>query len=712
MAALRPRLRATVQAHRQHFRGQLWHVVQDPSTSDFFRLNSAAYQFVAMLDGRRTVAEVWKVCNEQLGDGAPTQGEAIQLLGRLYAANLLQADLSPDSESLLKRYRQRVRREVQGYLTNLLFIRIPLLDPDRFLDRWVGVFGRIFTWYGFAVWLGLMAMGFYFVAGRAEDLVRRASGVLDTDNLPLLYLSFVLVKVFHEFSHAFVCKKFGREGGTRGEVHVMGIMLLVFTPMPYVDASSAWTLRGKWKRALVGAAGMIVELGIAAIAAAVWANTPEGTTAHAIAYNVMFIASVSTLLFNGNPLLRYDGYYILSDLVEIPNLQQRSRQYVYYLVKRYVWSVRHPQNPAHTGGECGWLLFYGVASTIYRVFICTAILLFVADKLFFVGAILAMGAVVAWLLVPLGRFVYYLVAGPELARVRFRAVGTTLLALGALAVAVGMIHFPDRCRVEGVVEPERMAVVHAAADGFVEDFQPSGRQVTPEGEPLVRSRNVELEARRLGLMAERRSLVARRDLAVAEDETAQAAILEGQIGVVGGQIGRVDEQLADLSLHAPLAGEWVSPDIERVRGAYLRRGDRIGLVATVDKLIIRATAGQQVAALLIEEGATAVDIRVKGRPDLETTGIQRRILPVGQERLPSPARGCGAGGSIEVVSDDRTGTRAAERFFEIEVEPAEGDGVGLLPGQRVVVRFELSEKPLVLQGWRLLLQLVQRRFHI
>ncbi len=712
VAALRPRLRATVQAHRQHFRGEMWHVLQDPSTSDFFRLNAAAYQFVAMLDGRRTVADVWKVCNEQLGDSAPTQGEAIQLLGRLYAANLLQADLSPDSESLLKRYRQRVRREVQGFLTNLLFVRIPLLDPDRFLDRWVGVFGRVFTWYGFVVWLGLILMGLYFVAGRTDDLVRRASGVLDRDNLLFLYVGFALVKVFHEFGHAFACKKFGREAGTRGEVHVMGLMLLVLTPMPYVDASSAWMLRGKWRRALVGAAGMLVELAIAAIAAAVWAGTSEGTVAHAIAYNVMFVASVSTLLFNGNPLLRYDGYYILSDLVEIPNLQQRSRQYLYYLVKRYVWAVRNPQSPAHTPGERVWMVFYGLASTVYRVFICTAILLFVADKLFILGAVLAVAALVAWVLVPLGRFLHYLLAGSELARVRFRAVGTTLLAAGAVAAAVGLVRIPDRCRVEGVVEPERLAVVHAATDGFVERFQPSGRQVTPEGEPLVQARNEDLVARRAGLEAERRSAAARRDLARASNELAQAAIFEGQIAVLGDQIARVDEQLADLALRAPVAGEWISPDIERVRGAYLRRGDRVGLVATVDRPLIRATAGQQVAALLIQEGTPNVDIRVEGRPDLETRGLRRRILPAGQEHLPSAALGFSAGGSMEVVPDDRSGTRAAERFFEIEVELAAGGPVRLLPGQRVVVRFELSEKPLALQAWRWLLQLVQRRFHI
>ena len=328
VADLHPRLRSTVQIHRQHFRGRTWHVVQDPTSNQFFRLNESAYHFVGMLDGLRTVGEVWRVCNEELGDSAPTQNEAVQLLGQLYTSNLLLGDLPPDAQTLFERYRKRVRREIQGRLVSFLFIRIPLLDPDHFLDSFVGVFGRVFTLFGFVLWIALMATGVYFLTGRSAELFDRANKVFDPNNLLWLYASFVLVKAFHEFGHAFSCKKFGKDAGSGGEVHVMGIMLLVFMPLPYVDASSAWALRRKYRRVIVGTAGMMVELGIAALAAIIWASTAQGAPIHKIAYNVMFIASVSTLLFNANPLLRYDGYYILSDLLEIPNLAQRSKDYL------------------------------------------------------------------------------------------------------------------------------------------------------------------------------------------------------------------------------------------------------------------------------------------------------------------------------------------------------------------------------------------------
>jgi len=715
LADLRPRLRSTVQTHRQHFRGQMWHVVQDPTANQFFRLSETAYPFVAMLDGRRTVADVWRVCNEQLGDSAPTQGEAIELLGQLYASNLLQADLPPDAESLFKRYQRRRLREVQGFLMNLLFVRIPLIDPDSFLDRWVGVVGRVFSWYGLAVWIVLLVAGFYAIAGRMGELADRAQGVLDPGNLPLLYLSLVVVKVFHEFGHAFACKRFGTLSSAGGEVHVMGVMFLVFAPFPYMDASSVWAFRSKWHRTVVGAAGMLVELAIASVAAMVWAGTAEGATLHAVAYNVIFIASVSSLLFNGNPLLRFDGYYILSDLIEIANLAQRSRDYLQYLVRKYAWRVRNPRNPAATRGERIWFVAYGISSTIYRVYISLRILLFVADKLFLLGAVLAVAGAISFVFVPLARFVRYLATSGELLRVRGRAVGTTLAAMVAVIVAVGLIPAPDRFRVEGVVEPAVLAVIYAGADGFVEDFLPSGTEVRPDGPPLIRSVNLELETEAAQLRAERRRIEALRRLAQTRD-VATAQVYGEQIAARDESIARVEEQLSALAPRAPRAGEWVSPDIEGLRGAYVHRGDKLGLLAGLESVIVRAIVGQQAVPTIVQEAAAGedaplADIRVRGRPDMELFGRVEKVLPAGQEQLPSAALGYAAGGSIRTAADDPRGVRAAEQVFEIRIGPDPYSPVRLLPGQRVVVRFHAHAKPLAAQWWRWLLQLIQRRFH-
>ena len=446
VADLRLRLSSGVKVFRQHFRGQMWYVLENPFNNQYSRISDEAYRFVGMLDGRRTVSEVWRICNEQLADRAPTQGEVIQLLGQLYSVNLLHTDLPPDSESLFNRYRKRVGRQVRGQLMNLLFVQIPLLDPDHFLERWVSIFGWLFNWFGLVLWSLLMATGLYFVVGNIRELFYQSSDVLAPDNLILLYLSFVLIKIFHEFSHAFACKKFGQLNQSGGLVHTMGVMFLVFFPLPYVDASSAWSFRNRWHRAIVGMAGVMAELSAAAVATIIWSNTSTGTL-HIIAYNVIFVASVSTLLFNGNPLLRFDAYYVLSDLLEIPNLGQRSRNYLYYLVKRYCWGLRRAQNPAYTYGERIWFVFYGIASIAFRVFICIRILLFLNDRLpeelFILVPVFAFSAIIAWVFVPFGKFLKFLATGAELTRKRTRAVGLSLGTFCLIAACIGLIRVSD-----------------------------------------------------------------------------------------------------------------------------------------------------------------------------------------------------------------------------------------------------------------------------
>jgi putative peptide zinc metalloprotease protein len=714
VANLRPRLLSSVHIYRQHFRGQMWYILENPSNNKFSRISDNAYQFIGMLDGKRTVADVWQICNEQLGDRAPTQGEVIQLLGQLYCSNLLYADLAPDTASLFNRYQMRIKRQIQGFLTNLLFIRIPLLDPDHFLERWVSIIGRVFSSIGLLLWLIAVVTGMYFVVGNFKELIYQSSDVLAPGNLLLLYLSMVVIKVFHEFGHAFACKKFGQVNGSGGQVHVMGVMFLVFVPLPYLDASSSWAFRKKWHRAIVGMSGVMVELFVASIAAVIWANTSTGTL-HIIAYNMIFIASVSTLVFNGNPLLRFDAYYVLSDLVEIPNLGQRSRSYLYYLVRKYCWKVKTAYNPAHTSGEKGWFVFYGIASTAYRIFICIRILLFLNDRLpeelFILVPFFAFSAIIAWVLVPFGKFIRYLATNGELARTRTHAVGSTLGALVLLIICTSIFRVPDYCRVEGIVEPVDLAIVRAESDGFVTDFLPSGQSVSPESSPLIKSVNSKLEAEKKVLRAELVALEAKQRIATTR-EIAAAQILAEQIDALNEKIARVEHEISSLHLQSPLSGTWVSPEIDKAKGMYLNRGEQIGFVANLDNVLIRATAGQSLAAILVEQAHKQLEIRVKGRPNVKLTGEIEKIFPAGQEVLPSEALGYAVGGAMPTQSQDPYGRKTAEKFFEIRIRPDFDTSVRLLTGQRVVARIRLRSKPLVYQWWLSLRQLFQRRFHI
>ncbi|MBW2689240.1 MAG: hypothetical protein JRC99_04845 [Deltaproteobacteria bacterium] len=715
VADLKPRLLSNVRIYRQHFRRQLWYVLENSSNNKFSRLSQDAYFFIGLLDGHRTIADAWQICNQQQGDRAPTQGEVIQLLGQLYSSNLLYAELPPDTASLLNRYTKRVRRQFQGFFRNLLFIRIPLYDPDHLLDKWVSIVGKAFSKTGLLVWLCVILTGLFFVVGNLKELIYQSADILAPDNLFLLYLSMIIIKVCHEFGHSFACKAFGRLNGSGGQVHVMGVMFLVFVPLPYMDASSAWAFRRKRHRVIVGLSGVMVELFIAAIAAVIWANTSTGTL-HIIAYNLMFIASVSTLLFNGNPLLRFDAYYVMSDLVEIPNLGHRSRQYLYYWVRKHLWKVQSAQNPAHTPGEKGWFIFYGIASTLYRIFISVRILMFLNDRLpqelFFLVPLFALSAAFSWILVPTGKFLHYLAAGSELARTRPRAIGSTLGFAAGLILLIGVLRMPDYCRIEGVVEPQDLKVVYAATDGFVKAILPSGQTIAAGHDtPVVEAVNIPLMTEEKTLLAELGLLQAKERIARTE-EIAAAQMIKEQISALQEQIQRVQYEISTLRLGTDLSGTWISPNYEKMQGIYLRRGDPAGYIIPTDALLIRATAGQNLVAMLLEQHQGQVQIRPKGRPDIELTGTVDKIFPAGQEVLPSEALGYAAGGAMPTQAQDPSGRRTAEKFFEVWIKPDIDSSQRLLTGQRVIVRIKLQSKPLAVQWWLTLRQLFQRRFHI
>ena len=273
------------------------------------------------------------------------------------------------------------------------------------------------------------------------------------------------------------------------------------------------------------------------------------------------------------------------------------------------------------------------------------------------------------------------------------------------------MRWPDYCRVEGVLEPVELATIHAAADGFVTSFLPSKVAVAPEGPFLLEAVNPDLQAEAKQLTAERTALEIRRRQALT-DEVAAAQILEEQLSALDEKIDQVREQLSSLHLTSPSSGTWVSPQIDRAKGRYVRRGEQLGIVAELDDLLIRATAGQNIAATLIEQAERRVEIRASGRPDLTITGAIEKIYPAGQEQLPSQALGYAVGGAVPIDMRDPSGTRTAEMFFEIRIRPDWDDSVHWLTGQRVVVRIRLRPKPLARQLWHYGRQLFQRRFHI
>nr|MDA3875061.1 hypothetical protein [Kiritimatiellia bacterium] len=477
-------LRPGVRTRRQIYRGEVWRVLYDPFSHQFFRLRPAAYEFVARLNPRQTVEEVWKSCLEQMPDEAPGQGEVIQLLAQLYLSNLLQLDLPPDAQQFFERYRKRKTKERMSYLSYIMFARFPLFDPDDILNKLKPYAKMLFSKIGVMVWLVVVGLAIKTAVDNAGALMDQSQGVLAPSNLFLLYSGLIFIKALHEFGHGMACKVYG------GEVHTMGIMLMIFTPIPYVDATASWAFRERRKRILVGAGGMVFELFVAAIATFVWANTQAGVL-NALAYNLMFIASVSTLLFNANPLLRYDGYYILSDLLDIPNMYQRSTQQLRYLVEGKLLGKKNLQPASPFRNEQISLAVYGVLSGLYRVIVFGGIILFVSRRFLLAGIVMGIICVTNWILVPIVKFVHYLLTDPSLERNRGRAISVSLVSAAALVALVAWVPFPSSFSSPGTVVAAPFSEVTARTSGtLISILAPSSEQVAL-GSPLVRLEDVE-----------------------------------------------------------------------------------------------------------------------------------------------------------------------------------------------------------------------------
>ncbi len=706
------------QISRQYYRGDRWYVLRDPAGNQFHRLSDAAYRFVALLDGSRTVEAAWEQVGGQLADDAPTQPEVIQILSQLYAANLLEADVTPDATVLLRRHKQLQKQQMQTRLMNLLFPRIPLWDVDSFLTRWMPVAEKLLSQWGAMLWLIVVGSALAVVLprwGGGDGLKAAAAHAIDLHANPLnaiyLYGMFVLLKLLHELGHAFACRRFG------GEVHEMGVMFLIFMPTPYVDASTAWAFPSRWQRLFVGAAGMVVELFAASLLAFVWASTTPGSLLNQLAYNGMLIAGVSTVIFNANPLLRYDGYYMLSDLLEIPNLQRKSTEYALGLIKRHVFGIKD-QQPLPPIRQRLWLFFYAIASTAYRMFVGVAIILMVTYQLPVIGVLMAMGGVVTWGVTPVVKLVKYLALEPELHRKRGRAVAFSAAVALAAVVLIGLVPFPVHFEAVGIAQPEKRLVLRARTPGFVQQVPARDGQMLQAGQVILQCINPDLQSQLSQMRANLREAEALWNQTLVTDP-AQHQINRLRIDALREELAKLEAKTAELTIRAPFAGQLVAPQIEQMEGRYLSAGQEIATVAAMDRLVVRATLDQREAelgasfarrALSLKPDQTDKDTQVRLAGQLGTVlyGQGSPWLVTPQDELPSAAIGSVGGGEVPVDPRDAKGIRPLVEQFEVWVQLPNTPGE-YLPGQRAYVRFTLDKKPLFWQWSRWLWQLVQDR---
>jgi putative peptide zinc metalloprotease protein len=700
VADLRAKLRPSAQISRQFYRGERWYVVRDPAGNQFHRLSAPAYRFVGLLDGTRTVAEAWELVGGQLADDAPTQNEVIQIMSQLHAANLLESNVTPDAAVLLRRHKKMVKRQWQGRLMNILFPRIPLWDPDRFLVRWMPVVKPFVGKVGAFLWLAVVFSAIFAIAPRWTQLQATVPNAIAPGNWPFLWATFCLIKLIHELGHAFACRRFG------GECHELGLMFLVLVPAPYVDASSAWSFPNKWARIFVGAGGMIIELFVAALMAFVWINTAKGTLINGLALNAMLIASFSTVIFNANPLLRYDGYYILSDLLEIPNLRYRSTEYAMGLIKRHLFRVKLAQ-PLPPVGQRIWLVLYAISSSIYRMFVGIMIILMVYNQVPVLGVLMALGGVITWLAVPVVKTLKYLLIEPELHRKRTRASLWTAGFVAAMVILIGFVPSPFGTHVEAMayVEPLNKKVIYTRQQGLVDQILAKDGQLLNAGDIIMICKDRDLEARITQTQALRAGAEAEYHAALVDGPTRRLADLKRKL--YSDNLQKMNEKNAELTIKAPIAGTLIAPELKHLAGRYIPPNSEVATVATSGVLRLATVIDQNDAALAFLKMGQDVEIRLASqvwRTDLR--GKLEGRTPTPLYELPHAALGDHQGGNAPVDPSDQEGKKLLRPQIGLWVVVDNSDLV-YLPGQRAHLRFELERKPLYWQWKRRIEQLIQ-----
>ena len=699
VADLRARLAPAAGIARQCVRERIWHVLTESGSGRQVRLNETAYAFVGRCDGKRSVDAIWRLLLARMGDDAPTQDDILGLLSQLHAAGVVQFDSTPNLASLFTRRDQESRQRQRAWV-NPLAARLRLFDPtslvERAYPRLRALFGpaALLLW-GLTVALALLACAVNFGALRTE-----AAAHLGTPRTVLLFwLCYPPIKALHEFGHALTLRHFG------GTVPEAGITLLFFTPAPYVDATAAAALPSRWQRAAVAAAGIMVELFVAAVAALVWVAVEPGLVRD-LALVTLVIGSVSTVLINGNPLLRFDGYYILTDALDLPNLALRSGAWWHALLRRLLLGTEHLPGAALAPGERKYLMLYAPASWAWRVMLLLTLTLWVGEKSWLLGWIIGSGALL-WLAVRPGGILLGLFDAALPAATRRRAAAW-LLGAGALAALVlFVLPVPSSLTAQGVVWPPEDAQVRSQTAGFVAALAARHGALVAPGDVLLNLSEDAIGAERERLQSRLAGFQARQYVALLRDPL-QASNLAIDIGRTEAELARADQQLAQLAVRAQVGGRLVLPHADDLPGSYAPRGALLGYILTPGPANVRAVLPEE-DALLVRNRVRRVEVRLVEAQRQVLPATLTREMPAATRALPAAALGERAGGRFATDPADKDGMRSVDPVYLVDVAVP-----GRLPeriGSRAWVRFDLGFEPIGTQALRRLRQLLLKHFN-
>ncbi len=683
-----PQLASDVTVSRHVYRGRTCYVLQRGATSAVHHLDSVSFELVDRLDGETSVAQLWDRAIVERDQQAPTQDELIQLLGELYAAELLVVDRRVPEERLFeKRNEHDMLQRRQRYL-NPLYLRFALYDPDKLLDRLAPLSQQVFSRNAGLVWLALMVYAALSMLTNSDELFAafKTFDILSSRNAFLLLLLYPVIKLIHELAHGLAVKRCG------GEVHETGVSLMVLLPLPYVDASASAMFANKFDRILVSSAGILVELAFAAVGVVIWANTTGSFADFGL---LMFlIGGVSTVLLNGNPLLKFDGYYMLADWIEIPNLSIRSRQAVVSSLRTLVSGADetkvHSGIPVEDRLERVWLHVYGVCSAVYRTALMLWIAWMLSDKWFFLGAMLAVAAIVTAVGMPLLRCVKALLKDPVY-RTRRSVVVAGAIPL-VIAASMVWLPLPYSNVATGVIWIPDDAVIRVKGDCDVTAVHTVPGESVKAGDALFTCEEI-------GALAAVDILVARTDelqsrlASVAARDPLSAVALKAEIKATEVALVNARERFAESTLVAKSDGVFAITGTTSLYQRAFSRGDLAGYVVPEGQRTVRMAIDERWISRF-DTDLESVELRVKSAngDTLEYTTTVLRRTPKATRLVASAALSTYGGGS-HPADKSGDGRLLDEPVFDVELEWPEVEHYAAV-GAHVGVRLVYSATPL------------------
>lgn len=673
-------LRNDLHFTRQNVRGHTRYVVHDPLTFKNHMFSFREYRIMAALSPAIPLEESF---GRLVADQVFTEEDRERFYAfvvRLHGAHLLKLPLA-SADILFQRFQARQARSTRRLLTRLLYWKLPMLNPDRFLTRTVKWVDWLFSWGGMTLWALLMITVVWTLTPNFDHLVREIGGLLNVASLPIMWVVFVVLKVLHEFGHGYACKRFG------GEVPEMGVALIVMTPCAYVDAGASWKFRHRTRRIVVGCAGMWVESFIAGFAALLWAGTQPGLL-HDISLQIVLMASVTTFLGNANPLLRFDGYYILSDILGVINLSQRSQDRLKAFAKSTFLGLSSPE-ARYADARRPIYLLYGPAAFAYKLFLAFAITSLMLTM--WLGPGLVIGGAFAWLLIvdPVRRLMVYLLKDEETRPLRRRA---RIVAAASVGVAILLFLFlpvSTTVTAPGVLEPGVRQSLRAPTNGFVVAEHVKYGATVEEGVLAYELQNPLITMRHLRLAGNLEAERIRFDVEELQDAT-KAATHKTRIGFLEAQVAHVTRRLDSMRMRTTVGGKAVS----RTRtwlGRYVLAGEELCQVHSDLSFVRVVLTDEELARTRLEVGSRSL-IQWTCDPSSYVPAVVSEIRRSASRNKVPVELTMLAGGEIHAKPVGEAETEADQPylhvFFRAESVPIEGGVTGLTARVRIPARIQ------------------------